>query len=216
MREYVERAQSQVAGLLHWRPGENVFTSGGSKSNNHALKGVFFSKGGTASHIITKKVEHRATSNPCLFLDRLRARGIYLPVENFGRVDPDDRRRAVTPRMVLISVTHANSEIGPIQPIAEFARIAREHDILFQTDAVQSVGKIATDVRELGSICWRWHLTRSARPRERALCTSAMPRSSPSFMERGRNRVGGLGRKVSLSTWRWKKACELAHPPGGA
>ena len=146
----IEKARAQVAVLLGCRPNEIVFTSGGSEANNHALKGVFFAKGQAKAHFITTQVEHPAIINPCRFLERLGATATYLPVDGFGRVDPDDVRRAITPETILISVMHANNEVGTIQPIPDIARIAREHGILFHTDAAQSVGKVATRTDELG------------------------------------------------------------------
>ena len=145
----LEKARTQVAGLLACKPDEVVFTSGGSEANNHALKGVFFAKGQAKAHVITTQVEHPSIINPCGFLERLGATVTYLPVDRYGRVDPDDVRRAITMKTILISVMHANSEVGTIQPIAEISRIAREHGILFHTDAAQSVGKIAARVGEL-------------------------------------------------------------------
>ncbi len=145
----IDKARAQVAGLLACKPSEIVFTSGGSESNNHALKGVFFAKGKAKAHFITTQVEHPAVINPCRFLERLGATATYLPVDGFGRVDPDDVRRAITPETILISVMHANNEVGTIQPIPNIARIAHEHDILFHTDAAQSVGKVATRTDEL-------------------------------------------------------------------
>lgn len=149
-REAVEHARAEVAGLLGCDASEVVFTSGGSEANNFAIKGVFFAANITQPHIITTQVEHPAIINPCRFLERLGATVTYLPVDSFGRVDPEDVRRAVTPATILISVMHANNEVGTIQPLAEIGRIAREHAILFHTDAAQSVGKIPTKVRELG------------------------------------------------------------------
>jgi cysteine desulfurase len=149
-RDAVEKARGQVAGLLGAEPGEVVFTSGGSEANNQALKGLFFANVGANAHIITTQVEHPAILNPCHFLERLGARVTYVPVDGFGRVDPDDVRRAIKPETILISVMHANNEVGTIQPIEEISRIAREHDILLHSDAAQSVGKIRTKVRELG------------------------------------------------------------------
>jgi len=147
--EAVERARGQVAALLHSSANEIVFTSGGSEANNHALKGVYFARGRDA-HIITTTVEHPAILNPCRFLERLGASVTYVPVDHFGRVDPDDVARAITPGTVLISVTHANSEVGTVQPISEIARIAHERGVLFHTDAAQSVGKIPARVEDLG------------------------------------------------------------------
>ena len=149
-REAVEKARGQVAALLHCSPDEVVFTSGGSESNNHALKGAFFSKGGPGAHIITTQIEHPAVLNPCRFLERLGANVTYLPVDRFGSVDPDDVQKALTPRTILIAVMHANNEVGTLQPISDISRIAHEYGVLFHTDAAQSVGKIATRVDELG------------------------------------------------------------------
>ncbi len=149
-RQAVEKARAQVAALLHCSSDEVVFTSGGSESNNHALKGAFFAKTKAKAHFISTQVEHPAVINPCRFLERLGATVTYLPVDGFGRVDPDDVRRAITLDTLLISVMHANNEVGTIQPVPDIARIAHEHDILFHTDAAQSVGKVATRTDELG------------------------------------------------------------------
>jgi cysteine desulfurase len=148
-RALVEEARGNVAALLRCRPGEVVFTSGGSEANNLALKGVFFARREAGDHIVTSEVEHPAILAPCRFLERQGARVTYLPVDRTGRVDPDDVRRALTPRTILVSVMHANNEVGTIQPIAEIARIAHAHGVLVHTDAAQSVGKIETDVDAL-------------------------------------------------------------------
>jgi cysteine desulfurase len=146
----LENGRGQVAALLGSGADEVVFTSGGSEANNLALKGVFFALGRKGAHIVTTAVEHPAILSPCRFLERLGAEVTYLPVDGAGRVDPDDLRRAITPRTVLVSVMHANNEVGTIQPIAELARVARERDVLFHTDAAQSAGKIPTNVNDLG------------------------------------------------------------------
>jgi cysteine desulfurase len=145
----VENAREQVSRLLHCSPEEVVFTGTGSEANNLALKGVYFAHGRNA-HIVTTSIEHPAIHNPCQFLERLGASVTYVPVDRFGRVDPDDVARAITPGTFLISVMHANNEVGTVQPISEISRIAREHGVLLHTDAAQSVGKIATRVDELG------------------------------------------------------------------
>jgi cysteine desulfurase len=111
---------------------------------------VFFAQGERGGHIITTQVEHPAVLNPCRFLERLGASVTFLPVDGVGRVDPDNVRRALTSRTMLISVMHANNEVGTLQPISEIACIAREHGILFHSDAAQSVGKIPVHVDELG------------------------------------------------------------------
>ena len=146
----LEKARSQVAGLLGCAPDEIVFTSGGSEANNLAIKGTFFALRHKGEHIITAQAEHPAVLGPCRFVEQLGATVTYLPVDNTGRVDPEDVRRAITPRTILISVMHANNEVGTIQPIEEIGAIVREHGIRFHTDAAQSVGKIPTRVDTLG------------------------------------------------------------------
>ena len=146
----LEKARGQVATLLGCEEDEIVFTSGGSEANNLALKGVYFARRDRGDHIITTRIEHPAIIEPCRFLKRLGAKITYLPVDRFGRVDPDDLSAAISPRTVLISVMHANNEVGTIQPIEEIGAIARGHDVRFHTDAAQSVGKILTKVGTLG------------------------------------------------------------------
>ncbi|RWK64788.1 cysteine desulfurase family protein [Mesorhizobium sp.] len=146
----LEKARSQVAALLDCAPDEIVFTSGGSEANNLAIKGTFFALRHKGEHIVTTTVEHPAILAPCRFLEQLGAAVTYVPVDSTGRVDPEDVRRAITPRTILISVMHANNEVGTIQPIEEIGAIAREHGVRFHTDAAQSVGKIATKVDTLG------------------------------------------------------------------
>ncbi len=145
----LESARGQIAALLGCEEEEVVFASGGSEANNLALKGVYFARRDSGDHIITTQIEHPAVTAPCQFLERLGAQITYLPVDRFGRVDPEDLNRAITPRTILVSIMHANNEVGTIQPIEECARIAREHGVLFHTDAAQSVGKIATDANGL-------------------------------------------------------------------
>src|SRR5262245_56706638 len=147
----LESSRGQVAGLLGCHDDEIVFTSGGSEANNIALKGTFFALRGKGDHVITTRIEHPATVEPCRFLERLGARVTYLPVDNTGRIDPDSLRAAITPRTILVSIMHANNEVGTIQPIEMCAGIARENGVLFHTDAAQSVGKIATTVDRLGA-----------------------------------------------------------------
>ncbi len=149
-REALDKARIQVAGLLGCKVNEIVFTSGGSEANNHALKGVYFASRRADAHIITTQVEHPAVINPCRFLERLGATVTYLRVDGFGRVDPDDVRRALRKSTLLISIMHANNEVGTVQPIAEIAKIAHEAGILLHSDAAQSVGKVSVTVQGLG------------------------------------------------------------------
>jgi cysteine desulfurase len=146
----LDLARSQVAALLACSPEEIVFTASGSEANNLAIKGAFFAERGGRNHIITTQVEHPATLEPCRFLQRFGAEVTYLRVDGTGRIDPDDVRKAITDRTVLVSVMHANNVVGTIQPIAEIARIARDHGVLVHTDAAQTAGKIPTRVDDLG------------------------------------------------------------------
>ncbi|MBE0417541.1 MAG: cysteine desulfurase [Coriobacteriia bacterium] len=148
-REVVEKAREQVAGLLGCSAGEVVFTGGGTEANNHALKGAFYANG-ASGHIITTAVEHPAVIEPCRFLERIGAEVTVVPVDSNGRVDPGDIEAAIRPDTIVVSVMHANNEVGTIQPIREIARVCRPAEVLFHTDAAQSVGKIATRVDELG------------------------------------------------------------------
>ena len=145
----VGAARRRIASLLGCDADEIVLTSGGSEANNQVIKGVV-PDAASGPHIVTTAVEHPAILEPCRFVETLGARLTVVPVDGHGLVDPDDVRRAITPDTALISVMHANNEVGTIQPIAEIARIAREHGALCHTDAAQSAGKIPVRVRDLG------------------------------------------------------------------
>lgn len=149
-RAALARARAQVAALLACDPAEIIFTSGGSESNNAALKGVWFALRERGEHLVTTRIEHPAVEEPCRWLESLGARVTRVGVDAAGRVDPADIRRALTPQTVLVSVMHANNEVGTVQPLAEISAICREAGVLFHTDAAQSVGKIPTRVEELG------------------------------------------------------------------
>ena len=151
-REAVSQARRQLAELLHAAEHEIVFTSGGSEANNHALKGVFWRVADRVKrpHFVTSVIEHPAVHAPLAFLQRLGAEVTFVPVDQFGQVDPDAVRKALRKETVLISIMHANNEVGTLQPIADIARIAHEHGIPLHTDAAQSVGKVPVDVNELG------------------------------------------------------------------
>lgn len=149
-REAVENARGQVAGLLNCRPEEVIFTSGGTESNNFAVKGVAFANRHKGNHIITSTIEHPAVTEVCGYLEAHGFRTSYIPVNETGIIDLAALEKAVTPETILISVMHANNEVGTIQPIQEISRIAGKHGVVFHTDAAQSVGKIPTDVDEMG------------------------------------------------------------------
>jgi cysteine desulfurase len=150
-RDAVDRARAQLAGLLGCSSHEIVFTSGGTEADNAALLGVFYASGRSAPHIITTQIEHPAVLEPCRFLQRLGARVTVVGVDAQGLADPDDIRRALRPETVLVSVMHANNEVGTIQPIEDIAAIVREAGVPFHTDAAQSVGKLPTRVDHLGA-----------------------------------------------------------------
>jgi cysteine desulfurase len=149
-REAVEGARARVAHLLGCEADEVVFTSGGSEANNAALKGVWFARGDRRDHLVTSAVEHPAVLEPCRWLETQGARVTRLPVDRAGRVSPDDLCRALTPRTVLVSIMHANNEVGTLQPVSELAALCRDAGVVFHTDAAQSVGKVATRVDDLG------------------------------------------------------------------
>lgn len=148
-KKAVDEARRQVADLLHCNPEEVVFTSGGSESNNYAIKGTAFANREKGNHIITSAIEHPAVLEVCKYLAEKGFQITYLPVDEFCLVKPRELQKSIRPRTILITIMHANNEVGTIQPIAEIAKIAKEHGIVFHTDAAQSVGKIPTRVDEL-------------------------------------------------------------------
>jgi cysteine desulfurase len=145
----METAREQVARLLNARPGEIVFTSGGTEADNAALVGVVEAARAETKHIITTAIEHHAVLHTAKALEKRGVSVTYVRVGSSGVVDPADVARAIRPETVLVSVIHANNELGTIQPLEEIGRLARQHDICFHTDAVQSVGKIPVDVEKL-------------------------------------------------------------------
>jgi cysteine desulfurase len=149
-RRAVEDARAQVAALLGCQPGEVVFTSGGTESNNFAIKGVAMAHRDRGNHFVTSAVEHPAIIEVCRWLETQGFWITVLPVDGHGMVDPADLERAITPDTLLVTVMHANNEVGTIQPIAELTEIAHRHGVLMHTDAAQSVGKIPVNVEDLG------------------------------------------------------------------
>lgn len=149
-RMAVTTARSQVAGLVGCSPTEVLFTSGGTEANNHALKTIAGSLYARGNHLITSAIEHPAILEVCRFMEEHGFAITILPVDGDGLVDPTTVAAAIRPHTIMISIMHANNEVGTIQPIEEIAAIARRHSILMHTDAAQSAGKIACDVTTLG------------------------------------------------------------------
>jgi len=150
-KQAVGTARAQVAALLGCQPGEVIFTSGGTESNNYALKGVATAYRERGNHVITTAVEHPAIVEVCDWLAGCGYRVTMLPVDEHGLVDPADLERAIDPDTVLVTMMHANNEVGTVQPIADLAEIAHRHGALMHTDAAQSVGKVPVDVDALGA-----------------------------------------------------------------
>ena len=146
--EAVENARTQVASLIGASPKEIIFTSGATESDNLMIKGVASMYKEKGNHIITQAIEHKAVLDTCKRLEKEGFEVTYLPVQRDGRVDPEDVRKAITPKTILITIMYANNEIGVINPISEIGKIAREHGIFFAVDGVQAVGKIPVDVQK--------------------------------------------------------------------
>mgnify|MGYP005849764231 CR=1 FL=1 len=149
-RKAVESARLQVAGALGADPEEVFFTSGGTEADNLAVIGTALANRGRGNHVITTVIEHHAVLEPCHFLEREGFEVTYLPVDGAGLVDPEEVRRAITPSTLLVSVMHANNEIGTVQPIEEISSLCREAGVYLHSDAVQAVGALDTDVDRLG------------------------------------------------------------------
>ena len=148
-RRAVEEARAKVAEFIGARSEEIIFTSGGTEADNFALKGVAYANEHKGNHIITTSIEHNAVLEVCKFLEKRGFKITYLPVDKYGLVDPDDVRKAITDKTILISVMHANNEVGTIEPVEEIGEIAREAGVYFHTDAVQTGGHIPVNVDKL-------------------------------------------------------------------
>jgi cysteine desulfurase len=145
----MEEARQTVASFIGAAQEELVFTSGGTESNNTVIKGIAAARRDRGNHIITSRIEHHAVLEPCHFLEKQGFEVTYIPVDEYGLVDPADVEKAIKDKTILISVMHANNEIGTIQPIAEIGRIARGKGVYFHTDAVQTFGHIPVNVNDL-------------------------------------------------------------------
>ena len=149
-REGVDRARRQVADLLGCATDDLIFTSGGTEANNHAIKGVAYAYRERGNHIITSAVEHPAVTEVCRYLESRGFRVTYLPVDEYGLVDAGQVEEALTDETILVSIMHANNEVGTIEPVAEIAAAAHRRGALAHTDCAQSVGKIPVKVDDLG------------------------------------------------------------------
>lgn len=150
VKKEVEEARAKVASLLGAEPAEITFTSGGTEADNMAIMGVVYANKQKGNHIITSAIEHHAVLDTCHYLEKNGFKVTYLPVDETGMVSVQDFEAALTPETVLVTIMHANNEVGTIQPIEEIARICREKKITVHTDAVQSIGKIPVNVQDLG------------------------------------------------------------------
>ena len=149
-RQALDRARENIAAALGAKPDEIIFTSGGTESDNLAIKGVAFASRSRGDHIITSQIEHHAVLHTCEYLEKsFGFKVTYLPVDQYGLVDPAEVERAITDRTILITIMHANNEVGTIEPIAEIGQIAKDHKIPLHTDAVQSFANIPINVDDL-------------------------------------------------------------------
>ena len=145
----IDEARGKIAKALNAESNEIYFTGGGSEADNWALKGIASAYKNKGNHIITTKIEHHAILHTCEYLEKLGFEITYLDVDKEGFVNPEDVKNAITDKTILVSVMFANNEIGTIQPIKEIGAICREHKVLFHTDAVQAVGNVPVDVKEM-------------------------------------------------------------------
>ena len=148
-KDAIERARSKVAALIGAKTEEIVFTGSGTEADNFAVKGVALSRQAKGNHIITSLIEHPAVLETCKFMEKQGFSVTYLPVDGYGMVDPNDVKKAITKKTILVSIMHANNECGTIEPVAQIGNIAREAEIYFHTDAVQTAGHIPLDVNKL-------------------------------------------------------------------
>lgn len=148
-KHLVEEARKTVASFIEASPEEIIFTSGGTEGNNTVVEGIAHARREKGNHVITSKIEHHSILEPCHFLEKDGFEITLIPVNEYGLVDPDDVRKAITKKTILISIMHANNEIGTIQLLTEISKIARENGIYFHTDAVQTFGHFPISVNEL-------------------------------------------------------------------
>jgi cysteine desulfurase len=149
-REAVEEAREKTAHLIGANPSEIVFAAGGTEADNYAIKGIAWANQKKGNHIITSKIEHHAVLHSCQFLEKQGFKITYLPVDEYGLIYPEDVKKAITDKTILVTTMHANNEIGTIEPIKEIGKVVKDEGIYFHTDSVQTVGHIPMDVNDLG------------------------------------------------------------------
>jgi cysteine desulfurase len=149
-REAVEEARGKVAHLIGANPAEIVFTAGGTEADNYAIKGIAWANQKKGNHIITSKIEHHAVLHSCQFLEKQGFKITYLPVDKYGLIDPENVKKAITDKTILVTIMHANNEIGTIEPIKEISKVVKKAGVYFHTDSVQTTGHIPIDVNDLG------------------------------------------------------------------
>ena len=149
-RKAIEEAREKIAHLIGANPSEIVFTAGGTEADNYAIKGIAWANKKKGNHIITSKIEHHAVLHSCQFLEKKGFKVTYLPVDKYGLIDPEDVKKAITDKTILITIMHANNEIGTIEPIKEISEVVKKAGIYFHTDSVQTTGHIPIDVNDLG------------------------------------------------------------------
>ena len=149
-KDAIETARGEVSSLINAKPSTIIFTASGAESNNFALRGIALAKQNRGKHVIVSKVEHHSILNSARFLEKSGFVVTYLPVDSHGLIDPEMLKKSITKETILISVAHASSEIGSIEPIKEIVKIAKERDIIVHSDAVATTGNIPIDVKDLG------------------------------------------------------------------
>jgi len=149
-RKAVEEAREKIAHLIGANPSEIVFTAGGTEADNYAIKGIAWANQKKGNHIITSKIEHHAVLHSCQFLEKQGFRITYLPVDKYGLIDSEDVKKAITGKTILVTIMHANNEIGTIEPIKEISKVVKKAGVYFHTDSVQTTGHIPIDVNDLG------------------------------------------------------------------
>ena len=211
-REAVAQARAQVAALLGCQSDEIVFTSGGTEANNYALKGLAFARRRQGNHLITTQIEHPAVTEVCAFLQEQGFSVSYVPVDETGLVSVEDVEKALTPQTILISVMHANNEVGTIQPLEQLSQVARARGIVLHTDAAQSAGKIATDVNRLGVDLLSLAGHKLYAPKGIGVLYVRKGVSLEKFMHgAGHERGRRAGTENVLEIVGLGKACEIAH-----